>query len=62
MGSEYCEHGGKHNKCVLCLDEFRLELLRGIDMLLFEKGIQGRITETVKGYAKANDNEVPIQS
>ena len=62
MGSEFCEHEGKHNKCVLCLDEFRLELLRGIDMLLFEKGIQGRITETVKGYAKVNNNERPMQS
>ena len=37
------------------LDEFRLQLLTDIEMLLMvEKGIRGGITQTVKRYAKAN--------
>ena len=40
----------------MCPNEFRLELLTNIDMLLMlEKGIQGGITRTVKCYAKANN-------
>ena len=36
-------------------DEFRLQLLTDIDMLLMaEKGIRGKITQAVKRYARAN--------
>ena len=44
--SEHCENETKRKGCELCLDEFRLELLRDIDMLLMlEKGIHGGITQ-----------------
>ena len=54
--SEYCEHEVMHKDCPLCLDEFRLELLTDINMLLmFEKGVRSGITQTVKCYDKANN-------
>ena len=53
---QYCEYEKKRKDCELCPDEFRLGLLRDIEMLLmFEKGIRGEITQAVKCYAKANN-------
>ena len=38
--AEYCEHETRRNDCNVCFNEFRLELLTDIDILLmFEKGI-----------------------
>ena len=54
--AEYCEHKKRRKDCELCPNEFRLELLTGIDMLLIvEKGICGVVTQVVKCYAKANN-------
>ena len=56
IAAEYSEYELKPKGCELCLDEFRLELLTDIDMLLMvEKGVQGGITLAVTRYAKANN-------
>ena len=60
--SEYCEREVKRKDCALCPDEFRLELLRDIDMLLmFEKGIRGVITKAIKRYPKVNNKYMKDQ-
>ena len=54
--AEYCEHEKRHQECELFPNEFRLELLTDIDILLMvRKGIRGGITQSVKRYAKANN-------
>ena len=57
--AEYCEHEKGRKDCEICQDEFRLELLTDIDMLLMvEKDIQGGITQAVKRCAKTNNKSM----
>ena len=54
--SVYFEHEVKCKDCELYPERFQLELLKDIDMfLLFEKGIQSGITQTVKRYVNTNN-------
>lgn len=43
--SDNYELEAKHKDCKLCLDQLKLELLTDLDILLFEKGIKGGITQ-----------------
>ena len=53
---EYCENEKRRKDCNVCSNEFRLELLTDIDILLMlEKGIRGGITKAVKHFAQANN-------
>ena len=54
-------HEAKRKHCELYLDEFRLELLRNIYMLLLKKGIQDGITQALKRYAKVNNKYMKDQ-
>ena len=57
--AQYCEHKKRCKHYELCPNEFRLELLTDIEMLLmFEKGIWGGITQAVKRYVKANNKSM----
>ena len=57
--AEYCEHEKRRKECELCPDEFRLELLTNLDMLLMvEKDILGAVTQAVKRYARANNKYI----
>ena len=54
--AECCKHKKRRKEYELCPDEFRLELLTDINILLmFERGILGGITQAVKCYDKANN-------
>ena len=52
----YCENGKGRKGCELCPDEFRLELLTDVNILLMvEKSILGGIALADKRYGKANN-------
>ena len=50
----YYKHDSSHKYCNFCLEKFRIELLKNIDLtLMFENNIRDEITQAVKRYAKA---------
>ena len=57
IASGYYKHEERHKDYELCLDKFKLELFKNIDMtLMFEKDIRDEITQSVKRYAKVITN------
>lgn len=59
--SEYWEHEKKWKDCDLCLREFKLKLVRDIDMLLMiEKSIRSGSNTAVKRYVKANSKYTEV--
>ena len=57
IASGYYKHEERHKDYELCLDKFKLELFKNIDMMLmFEKDIRDEITQSVKRYAKVITN------
>ena len=54
---EYYNHDLKRKDCTLSLDELRQELLRDIDMPLFENGIRGEIAQAVNVEANMKEQD-----
>ena len=57
--SDYCEHEVKCKDCESHPGELKLGFLLDIViMLMFEKGIRGRINQAVKRYVKSNSKNM----